>query len=198
MYLLLPTLNWGFEVIVRHAVSTSTFLSLFCVFGKLDPRHITKGVLPSSPVVFFRKGANRVSQEPWSTFMSSEAAGDAAGGLCTKLDGPLSAMAFDNCSFVFGQSPVPCCTPGGLLPVVDGVAVVRAGEDDDDVNEGVRCETGDNELGGLARSAWKSTVLVVLGVTNVLLNNWSSASWFPPSGGVQCSPNSKEPGVNCC
>ena len=53
-------------------------------------------------------------------------------------------------------------------------------------------------LGGLDRSAWKSTLLVLFGARNVLLNSWSSASWPPPSGGVQCSPNSNEPGENGC
>ena len=97
---------------------------------------------------------------------SGSACGDApADGLCTKLDCPLSAMTLDSCSFVFGHSP-PCCTPEGLAPFADGLPLVAApGDDDDEDNEGVRidaCDTGDNELGGLARSAWKSTPLLPL------------------------------------
>lgn len=161
-----PTLNWGFDVIVRHAVSTSTFLSLFCVFGKLDPLHITNGVLPSSPVDFLRKGAKGISHAGLSTFILSLllAAGESAlaldpgleakPGLCTKFDWPLSVICFDSCAFVFGHS-----FDSGLL--ADGLAELAtpAGEDEDDDNEGVRCETGESELGGVAIRAWKSTVL---------------------------------------
>ena len=58
-------------MIVRHAVSTSTFLSLFAVFGKLDPRHITNGVTPSSPAALRRNGANGISHDGPSAVMAA-------------------------------------------------------------------------------------------------------------------------------
>ncbi len=197
-------MNCGFDVIVRHAVSTSMFLSLFCVFGKLDPLHITNGVPPFSPVAFLRKGANGISHDAPLPSISapgfSLAAGDAP-AFCTnaepwtKLDCPPSAIAFDSCSFVFGHWSVLC--PGGcadgLWPAVDGlpslVFAVPAGDDDDVDSEGVRvaCDTGEIALGGVASSAWKSAADVLFVPRKFPPNNWSSASCPPlcESDGVQ-------------
>jgi len=45
-------LNFGFDVMVRHAVSTSMFLSLCWVFGNLDPEQAIIGVELLSSVFF--------------------------------------------------------------------------------------------------------------------------------------------------
>ena len=77
--------------------------------------------------------------------------------------------------------------------------VAPAGDEDADESDGVRidaCETGDIELGELARRAWKSATLLALGDRKFPPNNCSKASWLC-SGGVQCSEKeSNDPGVN--
>lgn len=82
------SLNFGSALIVLHALKTSTFLSLFSVFGKFDPAH--EIIVP-----------NTLSE----LFLRLEGA---------KGDAPAATTRCSNSFFVFGQ--VPWCTESAPPP----------------------------------------------------------------------------------
>jgi len=129
-------LNLGFDVILLQALSTSTFCSLFCVFGKLvAPSQL---IIDNTPSELFRTPGF------WHVGPNG--------------DGPHSSIRFTSSAFVFGHCvpswPSPLAPPSGESFGVNSWSVEG---DDDDVDVEIErsvasvgerwCVTGEADAG---------------------------------------------------
>lgn len=106
------TLKLGFEVILRHALKTSTFWSLLMVFGKLDPAHLI--MEPKTPSVSLRRGIGGPNGE-----------------------GPVSTIFFNRSDLVLGHSLSSCPASESDVKLSLGELkrwseLLKDGDDDDD------------------------------------------------------------------
>jgi len=150
------SLKLGFEVILRHALKTSTFWSLLAVFGKLDPLHV---IMAPKLSVLLRRGIGGPNGE-----------------------GPVSTIFLNRSDFVLGHSLSSC--PASESDVIlslgelkRGSEPLKDGDDDDDEAAGEClfkwCEMGLNDDGVFIKE--KSTLLFVF---PKYPDNRSSNSWL--------------------